>query len=63
MSKKLDDVRPADESDTFEIIETAIDDLDLLTRAFDLISAVCQEEAEDDPSLDFEPAAPRLVLH
>ena len=31
------------ESDAFEMIELAIDDLDLLTRAFEVINEACEE--------------------
>jgi hypothetical protein len=45
----------------FEMIELAIDDLELLTRAFDMIEAVCREEAR--VSVDFEPADEEIVLN
>ena len=38
--------------EAFDIIETAIDDIETLTRAFNLISAVCKEE--EDEIISFE---------
>ncbi|MBN8550368.1 MAG: hypothetical protein J0M12_13730 [Deltaproteobacteria bacterium] len=43
---------PTLESDAFEMIELAMGDLDTLTRAFTLISEVCEEGSK----------APRLAI-
>jgi len=61
MSKKFQEIQIKDKEEGLEIIEATLDEIDLLTRAFDLISAVCLEEDETD--MDFEPADVRLVVH
>ena len=45
MSKKVAET----ESESLEIIELCIDDLDLLSRAFDLIADACDQEASPEP--------------
>ena len=40
------------EQDAFEIIELAVNDLETLTRAFEMISDVCREL--EDPHVYFE---------
>jgi hypothetical protein len=61
MSKKLEDPRHEAEAQAFEIIELAIDDVNLLTEAFDVINQVCKEL--NDPAINLEPAPAKLVLH
>ena len=52
MSKKS----PASsDAESFEIIETAIDSVELLTRAFDVISRVCDEAANPWIALERRP--------
>jgi hypothetical protein len=60
MSKKLDS-QDTQESQALEIIETTIDNLDLLTRAFDVINEVCREA--NNPVVNFDSAPPKLLLH
>lgn len=45
------------QEDAFEIIELAIDDIELLTRAFDVIGDVCKELGGDrvSPEAKSEP--------
>jgi hypothetical protein len=45
----------------FEIIELAIDDLELLTRAFNVISEVCEETSH--PELRFDDIKADLIIH
>lgn len=45
------------EDEAFEIIELAIDDINLLVRAFDVISEVCEGKEEPRIHLDQAPAA------
>ena len=61
MSKKINATPQSEESQGFELIETAIDNLDLLTRAFDLIAEVCEEL--NDPEINLDPERPRIVMH
>jgi hypothetical protein len=42
------------ETESFEMIELAIDNLELLTRAFTLIKDIC-EETEPQPTFPLEP--------
>lgn len=52
------------EQDAFEVIEMAIDDLDLLTRAFQVISEVCQqEEQEQDDVESCTLLSPSFIIH
>jgi len=45
--------KPAtNEDEVFEIIELAIDEIDLLTRAFKVIGEVCDELRNPEVSLD-----------
>ena len=48
-------------SEAFEIIELAIDDIDTLTRAFNLISQVCEEYGT--PCATIETCPPKAVLN
>ena len=50
------------DSEAFEMIELAIDEIDLLTRAFDVINQWCEEEAEGVEVFEPQPCA-KLVLH
>lgn len=61
MSKKLQNVEPSGREESFEIIEAAIDNIDLLTRAFDLITEVCDEFGRTEIDLDAD--RPRLLMH
>ena len=61
MSKKLEYIQPAGDAETFEIIETTIDNVDLLTRAFDLIAEVCDEL--NHPEVNLDPDRPKLLMH
>jgi hypothetical protein len=47
--------------EAFEMIELAIDDIDLLTRAFSVIAEVC-DEANGEPSHPLD-KAPEFILH
>ena len=49
-------------SDAFEIIELAIDDIDVLTRAFEVIAAACADE-DDADDCDLETAYEVPVRH
>lgn len=53
MSKVSKAPEATTEEEAFEIIELAIDDLQTLTRAFNLIAEVC-EAGEDDSEDEFE---------
>lgn len=44
MSDKKEPKAIHDEESAFEMIELAIDDMNVLTKAFNLISQVCEEE-------------------
>ncbi len=46
MSQNTKKDETLNEQDAFEMIEMAIDDLDLLTRAFEIVSEVCQQRDE-----------------
>lgn len=52
MSKAIKNSAHEKETEAFEIIELAIDDIDVLTRAFDVIKNVCDEV--NDPRIAFE---------
>ena len=47
--------------DVCEIIELAIDDIDTLTRAFEMISAVCAELST--PAIDFGDEIPEEAIN
>ncbi|MBX7138531.1 MAG: hypothetical protein K1X83_11165 [Oligoflexia bacterium] len=50
-------------SEAFEIIELAIDDIDVLTRAFEVIAVACADEDEaEDCDLDTEYDVPAKHL-
>lgn len=49
------------EQDAFEMIELAIDDLNLLTRAFDLVSDLCQETDDQLAERDSDPCS--VIIH
>ena len=59
MAKKL--IEPAVENEALEIIELAINDLDLLARAFDVINEACQELQNPQINLDAPP--PRVMIN
>jgi hypothetical protein len=48
------------EAESFEIIETAIDDLELLKKAFDVVKEVCEEL--DGPAVSLEQTYPSRQL-
>jgi len=48
-------------SDACEIIELAIGDLEMLTRAFRVIQDVCEERSNDEISLSLDDSAKYLV--
>ena len=52
MSNKLKNQNSSAEQEVFEIIELAIDDLELLTRAFNMITDVCSEVSNPEIALD-----------
>lgn len=52
MSKKLNNSSSSAENEVFEIIELAIDDLELLTRAFNMIRDVCDDVSHPELKLD-----------
>jgi hypothetical protein len=52
MSKSIKETSNQNEHEAFEIIEMAIDDLEVLTRAFNVISEVCEEL--NNPRLNFD---------
>lgn len=60
MSFKSKNNSPSEEQ-VFEIIELAIDDLETLTRAFHVISDVCEEL--NSPRLEFAEAGCKAVIH
>ena len=45
------------QTEAFEMIELAVEDLELLTRAFDLIDKACREESTKVTPLPVEGAA------
>lgn len=56
MSKPLKDTAASTENEAFEMIELALGDLETLTRAFDLISEICEERDNASAlSLDMPP--------
>lgn len=61
MSKPTKAPSIANESDAFEMIELAIDDLDALARAFDLITQVCAERNRDADSSSSNPE--KMILN
>ena len=52
MSKKFKNQSSQAEQEVFEIIELAIDDLELLSRAFTMINDVCTELSNPELALD-----------
>lgn len=48
------------EEEAFEIIELAIDDINLLARAFDVINEVCQQRDETQIQVESAPAPTKL---
>lgn len=60
MSKPLKNSSADTENEAFEMIELALNDLDALTRAFDLISEIC-EEREPASILSLETPPKNLV--
>ena len=58
MAKATDSA--AIEKESFEIIELAIDDINTLTRAFEVISQVCEELNHPNIRLDESPAKQRV---
>lgn len=55
MSKKeLDEALEERGEEIFEIIELAIDDIDLLTRAFEVIEQVCEELEGPELKIDID---------
>lgn len=63
MSDKLKN-SPANsaQEEVFEIIELAIDDLELLTKAFDLINDVC-EDLKQPVEFLADPNSKGIILH
>lgn len=59
MSKAIKNSGNEKETEAFEIIELAIDDVDLLTRAFDVIKNVCDEA--NNPRIVFEHDIEKVV--
>ena len=49
------------EAETFEQLETAIEELNSLSRAFDIINEACQEAEEE--SVSFEGCSNRFFLN
>jgi hypothetical protein len=72
MAKKNQSPKVQDKESAFELIEMAIDDVELLTRAFDVITKACEEaqksttksharlNQQEDKVLD---EIPELMLH
>jgi len=60
MSHKSKENSSANE-EIFEIIELAIDDLELLTRAFNLIDAACEEI--NHPNLVLDDCCTEQLIH
>lgn len=54
-----------DEESAFEIIELAIDDINVLTRAFNVINTICEELTVDSEASDEVEAAelPEPMMH
>ena len=61
MSKSFRDSEPTPHSDSFEIIEFAIGDLDTLARAFEIIEEVCEQR--DHPSICLSQVPDKVVLN
>ncbi len=64
MAKLIDTPTIADsiaKSDSFEIIELAIDEVDLLTKAFGVIAEVCAEM--NNPSVYLDSAEKKYVIN
>ena len=55
------ELKAAGSEDACEIIETTIEDLELLARAFNLISEVCQVKTPSERSFDRVP--PKTVIN
>ena len=49
MAKEFKQSEINDEKDACEIIELALNDLDALTRAFELISEICSDQKSSEP--------------
>lgn len=52
-----------DEETAFEIIELAIDDINILTRAFQVINNICEELSVEECIDEGEDASPEAYLH
>lgn len=52
MSKRMRNEPPKSESEAFEMIELAVNDLDILARAFDVISQVLDEHQKESVTVD-----------
>lgn len=50
--------KPATKEEAFEMIELAIDELDLLTRAFSVIKEVCDQMPEWQQAEDAQQTSP-----
>lgn len=61
MSKKFNKQNTQAEQEVFEIIELAIDDLELLSRAFTMINDVCSELS--NPELAIEDRSDKQYVH
>lgn len=61
MSKKFNKQNTQAEQEVFEIIELAIDDLELLSRAFTMINDVCSELS--NPELAVEDRCDKQYVH
>ena len=59
------DSSSVDQDSAFEIIEMAIDDINVLTRAFDVINAICEElsETQDTGALATKSGIPDRLMH
>ena len=65
MSKKSSEKKNHDQESAFELIELAIDDIEVLTKAFHMVSKIC-EGLDDDAAArqeeDLE-AIPDSLIH
>ena len=62
MTKKVDAQSASNETEAFEMIELAIEDMEVLTRAFELIDSLCHEANTGEEEEEIE-STRQILLH